>query len=97
MDHLDRGDAHTLDARDLRGREGQLAEVETALRVSVVADADTRHHHLTLILRDALLDLVQYGRGRARTGAATHGRDDAVGTVAVAAVLHLYKAARTVP
>ena len=39
-------------------------EIKPALRVPVVPYADARHHHLTLILCDAALDLVQYRRSR---------------------------------
>ena len=64
MDHLDRGDAHALHAGDPRSLDQQLAEIKPALRVPVVPYADARHHHLTLILCDAALDLVQYRRSR---------------------------------
>ena len=94
MDHLDRGDPHPLDAGHAGRLHQQLAEVEPLLRIAVVADADPRHHDLALVLGDAAAYLVEDRRGGPRACAAAHGRDDAVGAVAVAAVLHLHESTR---
>ena len=93
VDHLDARQPHPLDARHLRHRHHQLAELEPVLGIAVVADADPGHHHLGLALRDPPAGLVEDGARRARAGAAPDGGDDAVGAVAVAAVLDLDEAA----
>ena len=94
VDHLHRGEPHPLHALDLGGLHHQLAELPPILRIAVVAHADPRHHHLRLARAHARPHLLQHGGGRARARRPAHGGDDAVGAVAVAAVLHLHEAAR---
>ncbi len=66
VDHLDRRQAHALDALDGRDLAHQVAQLEPALRVAVVAHRDPGHHHLRLALRHAAAHLPQHGaRGAA--------------------------------
>ena len=97
VDHLDRGDPHPLHPGDPGRAHQQLAEVEAGGGVAVVADADPRHHDLALVLLHAAAHLVEDRRGRARAGAPAHGRDDAVGAVAVTPVLDLHESPRAGP
>ena len=53
-----------------RDRDHQLAELEPPLGVAVVADADPRHHHLRLALRDAPTHLVAAPRSPAASARA---------------------------
>ena len=64
-------------------------ELETLLRIAVVADADPGHHHLRLPRGDPPPRLSQDRAGGPRAGGAADGRDDAVRAVAVTAVLDL--------
>ena len=97
MDHLDRGDPHALHPGHPRRAHQQFPEVEAGGGVAVVADADPRHHDLALVLLHAAAHLVEDRRGRPRAGAPPHGRDDAVGAVAVTAVLDLHEPPRAGP
>ena len=57
-----------LDPGHPRDLHHQLAELEPALGVAVVADADPGHHHLRLAVGDAPAHLVEHraaGRDRA--------------------------------
>jgi hypothetical protein len=62
VDHLDGGEPHPLDPRHACGTDHQLPKLEPVLRVPIVADADTGHHHLRLAQSHALLDLLEHGR-----------------------------------
>ncbi len=95
VDHLDARQPHALDARDARDGDHQLAELEPLFGVAIVADADPGHHHLGLTVGDSLCGLTEDRARRPRASAAAHGRDDAVGAVAVTAILDLDEAART--
>src|SRR5581483_5636948 len=57
--------------------------------------ADPGHHELGLTGGDAPADLVEDSLSGARAGAPADGRDDAVGAVALAAVLDLHEPACT--
>ena len=94
VDDLDAREPDPLHTRDPGHLHHQLAELEAAVGVAVVADADAGHDHLRLPLDDAAAHLLEHRPGRARAGRAPDGRDDAVRAVAVAAVLDLDEATR---
>src|SRR5947209_5851197 len=92
VDDLHAGQADPLHPGDLRRLDHQLAQLQAALRIPVVPHADTGHDHLRLALSDPPPDLIENRAGRTRPRGPAHGGDDAVRTVAVAAVLDLDEA-----
>src|SRR5262249_470649 len=88
-----RGEGRALDAAPPRGAREEIAEIESLLGVAIVADADAGDNHLRLAAGHALLHLLEHRGGRARAGTAANGGDDAVGALAVAAVLYLHESA----
>ena len=85
----------TLDSRTrstpghMRHRHHQLAELEPLFRIAIVADADSGHAPSRADPPRRAGGPRRARRGRARAGGAPDGGDDAVGAVAVAAVLDL--------